>query len=82
MEKAVVILSGGPDSVTVAYWAKAQRYDVSAITFDYGQKAQHEIEVAKEIAQGLGIKHRVVDLSNLSEIYQGVQHCLQVSTCQ
>jgi len=72
MEKAVVILSGGPDSVTVAYWAKAQGYDVSAVTFNYGQKAQHEIEVAEEISRMLGIKHKVIDLSNLSEIYEGV----------
>jgi len=70
--KAVVILSGGPDSVTVAYWAKAQGYDVTAITFDYGQKAQHEIEVAHEITEILGIEHKIVDLSKLSEIYEGV----------
>jgi 7-cyano-7-deazaguanine synthase len=72
MEKAVIILSGGPDSITVAYWAKAQGYDVSAITFNYGQKAQIEIDKAAEIAGGLGITHRVVDLSNLSQIYEGV----------
>ncbi len=72
MEKAVIILSGGPDSVTVAYWAKSQGYDVSAITFNYGQKAQIEIQVAKDIAEELGIDHQVVDLSNLSQIYQGV----------
>lgn len=72
MEKAVVILSGGPDSVTVAYWAKAQGYDVSAVTFNYGQKAQHEIDVAREISGMLGINHKVIDLSNLSEIYEGV----------
>lgn len=72
MEKAVVILSGGPDSVTVAYWAKSQGYDVSAITFNYGQKAQHEIDVAKEISGILGIKHKIINLSNLSEIYEGV----------
>lgn len=71
-EKAVIILSGGPDSVTVAYWAKEQGYDVSAITFNYGQKAQVEISRAKMIADELGIEHRVVDLSNLSQIYQGV----------
>ncbi len=72
MEKAVIILSGGPDSVAVAYWAKEQGYDVSAITFNYGQKAQIEIERAREIAEELGIAHQVVDLSNLSQIYQGV----------
>lgn len=71
-EKAVIILSGGPDSVTVAYWAKEQGYDVSAVTFNYGQKAQIEIDYAGEIAGELGIEHQVVDLSNLSQIYQGV----------
>ncbi len=79
MEKAVVILSGGPDSVTVAYWAKAQGYEVSAITFDYGQKAQHEIDVAREFAAMMGIEHRVVDLSKLSEIYEGVTSLVDTS---
>lgn len=72
MEKAVIILSGGPDSITVAYWAKKQGYDVSAITFNYGQKAQIEIDKAKTIAEELKIQHLVIDLSNLSQIYQGV----------
>ncbi len=72
MEKAVIILSGGPDSITVAYWAKAQGYDVSAITFNYGQKAQIEIQTAEAIAKELDIQHQVIDLSNLSQIYQGV----------
>ncbi len=72
MEKAVIILSGGPDSVAVAYWAQEQGYEVSAITFNYGQKAQIEIEKAEKIAKELGIHHQVIDLSNLSQIYQGV----------
>lgn len=72
MDKAVVILSGGPDSVTVAYWAKKQGFDVYGLTFNYGQKAQIEINIAEEIAKELGINHRIVDISTLSEIYQGV----------
>lgn len=72
MDKAVVILSGGPDSVTVAYWAKKQSYDVYGLTFNYGQKAQIEIKIAKELAKEPGINHRIVDISTLSEIYQGV----------
>jgi 7-cyano-7-deazaguanine synthase len=71
MEKTVIILSGGPDSVTVAYSAKAQGYDVYALTFNYGQKAQIEIEKAAQITKELGINHKIVDLSNLSDIYQG-----------
>ena len=42
-KKCVVVLSGGPDSVTVAYWAKDQGYDVSGLTFKYGQIATKEI---------------------------------------
>jgi len=72
MRKAVVILSGGPDSATAAYWAKSQGFDVHAVTFDYGQKARVEIERAREIAGALGAQHKVIDISSLSEIYEGV----------
>ena len=72
MEKCVIVLSGGPDSSIVTYWAKSQGYDVHAITFDYGQIAKIEIEYAKRIAEELGVSHKVVDLSALEEIYRGV----------
>jgi len=72
MERCVVILSGGPDSVTTAYWAKEEGFEVHAITFDYGQKARVEIERAAEICDRLGVAHKVIDLSKLSEIYEGV----------
>jgi 7-cyano-7-deazaguanine synthase len=72
MRKCVVVLSGGPDSATVAYWAGEQGYDVHAITFDYGQIAAVEIRHAAMIADRLGISHRVIDLSALKDIYKGV----------
>lgn len=72
VEKCVVILSGGIDSTTVAYWAKDQGYDVHAITFNYGQISVKEIDHAKEIGRGLGVSHKVLDLSALKEIYAGV----------
>ncbi len=72
MKKALVILSGGPDSVTVAYWAKAQGYRVWSVTFDYGQKASRELKVAEKISEELGINNKIIDLSNISDIYQGV----------
>ena len=71
-EKCVIVLSGGPDSVTTAYWAKKQGYDVSAITCKYGQIASKEVEHAKLIAQELNIPLKVIDLSSLREIYMGV----------
>lgn len=68
----VIILSGGPDSVTAAYWARKQGFKVHGITFNYGQKAQIEITRAAEVAAELGAEHLVVDLSSLAGIYRGV----------
>lgn len=71
-ERCVVILSGGPDSTTVAYWAKAQGYKVHAITFNYGQIAQKEILYAAEVARSLKIPLKIMDLSSMREIYRGI----------
>jgi 7-cyano-7-deazaguanine synthase len=70
--KCVVVLSGGPDSSTVAYWAKKQGYDVYAVTFKYGQIAAKEVECAHRIAEKLDAPIKVVDLSSLKEIFMGV----------
>lgn len=51
VKKCVVVLSGGPDSATVAYWAKSQGYYINALTFKYGQRASKEINCAHKIAQ-------------------------------
>jgi 7-cyano-7-deazaguanine synthase len=69
MEKCVVVLSGGPDSATVAYWAKKQGYDLSAITFKYGQIATKETDSAQKIAAKLGVPIKVIDLSKLKEVF-------------
>jgi 7-cyano-7-deazaguanine synthase len=71
-EKCVVLLSGGPDSSTVAYWAKHRGYDPYALTCRYGQIATREIESAMRVAETLGVPIRVVDLSSLREIFMGV----------
>ena len=78
-EKCVVILSGGPDSATAAYWAKDQGLDVHAITFNYGQRAAIEIEHAAKVAERLEIQHKVVDLSSLKEIFAGVTSLIDPS---
>lgn len=71
-EKCVVVLSGGPDSATVAYWAKKQGYDVYGLSCKYGQIASKEVEHAQLIAQKLGVPLKVIDLSSLKDIYLGV----------
>ena len=71
-EKCIVLLSGGPDSATVAYWAKDRGYDIHAMTCKYGQIATKEVESATRIAANLGAKIKVIDLSSLKEIFVGV----------
>ena len=64
--KAVVLLSGGLDSATVAALALAEGRVVYALSFDYGQRHTHELRAAARVAQHLGITdHRTVrvDLS-------------------
>lgn len=67
--KAVIVLSGGPDSATVAYWARAKGYQVYPITFKYGQIAEKETDAAQKIAQALDTTTKIIDLSALKTIF-------------
>jgi 7-cyano-7-deazaguanine synthase len=70
--KCVVVLSGGPDSAVVAYWAKKQGYELYPITFNYGQIAVKETHCAEKIAESLGAKTKIVDLSALKGVFGDV----------
>ncbi len=60
-KKAVVLLSGGLDSTTVAAVAKQQGYAVYALSFDYGQNHRIELEFAAKVAAAMGVaRHAVV----------------------
>lgn len=57
--KTGILLSGGMDSIAIAYW---KRPDM-AFTIDYGQNcAQSEIEASSYVAQELGIDHHIIRL--------------------
>lgn len=60
---AVVVLSGGQDSVTCLHLAMALHDSVFAISFRYGQKHETELAQAAEVCKRYAIPHSVVDLS-------------------
>lgn len=71
--KAVIILSGGMDSTTLAYdIVKGGKYDeVHAISFDYGQVHNKELDCARITARKLGLRsHHVVNLYSLGGLLQ------------
>jgi len=66
MSKAMVVLSGGQDSTTCLYWAKANFDEVHAITFNYGQKHSIELEAAIIVAQMADVQtHQFVNIPNI-----------------
>ncbi len=71
-ERCVVVLSGGPDSAVVAFWAKSHGYEVYALSFKYGQIASKELDSAQKIAEMLEADFKIIDLSSLKEIFSGV----------
>ena len=63
MKRAVVLLSGGIDSTTSLAIAIAEGYETYALSFDYGQRHQIEMEAARRVAHSLGSKeHRVAKI--------------------
>ncbi|WP_420607069.1 7-cyano-7-deazaguanine synthase QueC [Novosphingopyxis sp.] len=59
-KQAVVLLSGGLDSMVAGGIAREQGFDILALTVDYGQRHKIELQSAAAIARALDVKRHVV----------------------
>lgn len=67
--RAVVLLSGGLDSTTCLAMAKAEGFDVYALSFDYGQRSSSELNAARSVAESMGvIQHHVIPLLGIGAL--------------
>ena len=62
MKTAVVLLSGGLDSMVCAALARESGFETLALTIDYGQRHRVELDSARRIAAGLANRHIVLAL--------------------
>lgn len=63
MPRAVVLLSGGLDSTVTAAQARADGFELVALTVSYGQRHVRELESARAVAKALAaIEHHELDV--------------------
>lgn len=67
----VAIVSGGMDSVTLAYYLAEQGYEPTLLSIDYGQRHRKEIECAALAATRLRAPHHVIDLRSVTALLTG-----------
>ena len=73
MKQAVLSLSGGMDSSTVLLHLLANNYEVTALSFDYGQKHRVELRRAGELIEylnqkGWKVRYQCITLLGLKEL--------------
>lgn len=69
--KAVAIVSGGMDSVTLAYLLASEGFSLHLLSVNYGQRHLKELEYAKLCATRLGAEFDVVDISGVGRLLKG-----------
>ena len=71
MTKIIVVYSGGLDSFTLLNEAIRSGKDVSALSFDYGQKHNKELHFVEKFCAQESIDSKIVNVSSIKELYQG-----------
>jgi len=63
MKRAVILLSGGLDSVTALAMAKQQGFSCYTLSFNYGQRHDAELVAAAKLSQQAGaVEHKVINI--------------------
>lgn len=63
MKRAVILLSGGLDSVTTLAIAQQQGFECYTLSFDYGQRHNVELKAAVALSKQMGAKqHKVINI--------------------
>jgi 7-cyano-7-deazaguanine synthase len=57
--RAIVLLSGGLDSYTAAAMARADGFELYALTILYGQRHAREVQAARAVARALGVERHL-----------------------
>ena len=71
MPKAIAIVSGGLDSVTLAHFLNAQGYELHLLSFDYGQRHKKELLFAEWCANRLHAAFDVIDMTGIGKHLKG-----------
>jgi 7-cyano-7-deazaguanine synthase len=71
MTRTIAVVSGGLDSVTMAYKIKAEGELRSLLSVDYGQRHRRELEYAESCAANLGVPWEQVNLRALRPLLGG-----------
>jgi len=70
--RAIILLSGGMDSTTLAYSAADDGHDLYALMFDYGQRHRsRELSCAVRTAEKLASEWAIVNLAALGKLLGG-----------
>ncbi|HEY0755681.1 MAG TPA: 7-cyano-7-deazaguanine synthase QueC [Ktedonobacteraceae bacterium] len=69
--KAIAIVSGGLDSVTLAYLLHAEGYNLHLLSIDYGQRHKKELAFAELCARRLDAEFDIIDLSHIGKYLKG-----------
>jgi len=75
--KAIVLISGGPDSASLLAWSIKQGYQPICLNYQFGLRTDpHELRAARAIAKHFGQVVDVIDLSEPTAMLGGLRHTI------